>query len=169
MSWCGLCYGDMLGKDGFSHSSCTTRLFHVRHQKVDVLVLLCVFGWNQSAPALLLHASTLLFLAQSECTSAESGQLFHQYCRPLVATAEVLERCKVQRGSVWSGLGDPSHVSLLMLSQGEADTQPTGVTVPPPKPLSHRENGADTRDLLVSFSPAYPLCLWFADLFCNVL
>lgn len=104
-----------------------------------------------------------------KAASVESGQLFHQYCRPLVATAEVLERCKVQRGSVWSGLGDPSHVSLLMLSRGEADTQPTGVTVPLPKPLSHRENGAETRDLLVSLSPAYPLFPWFADLFRDIL
>lgn len=78
-----------------------------------------------------------------KCTSVETGQLFHQYCRPLVVTAEVLERCKVQRGRVWWRLGDPSHVSLLMLSHGEVDTQPTGVTVPPPKPLSHHENGAE--------------------------
>lgn len=72
------------------------------------------------------------FLSQSASTSVQTGQLFHQSCRPLVATAEVPERCKVQRSSVWRRLGDPSHVSLLMLSQGEVVTRPTGVTVPPP-------------------------------------
>lgn len=84
------------------------------------------------------------FLSQSASTSVQTAQLFHQSCRPLVATAEVPERCKVQRSSVWRRLGDPSHVSLLMLSQGEVVTRPTGVTVPPPNWLSHGENGAET-------------------------
>lgn len=80
-----------------------------------------------------------------------------------MATAEVLERCKVQRGSVWCRLGDPSHVSLLMLSRGEVDTQPTGVTVPWPNSLSHREYGAETQ---IRFSPVLlhfcGLLLYFA-------
>lgn len=74
-------------------------------------------------------------------------------------TAEVLERCKVQRGRVWSGLGDPAHVSLLMLSRGEVDTRPTGVTVPPPKASESPWKWGRDLDLLGSFSPAFPLFL----------
>lgn len=123
----------------------------------------CMFDWNQPASAQLLHVSMLL-LAQSECTSVETGQLFHQSFRPSVATAEVLARCKVQRGSVSRRLGDPSHVLLLMLSRGEVDTQPTGVTLPPPNQLSQYENGAETWICLVFFPPFHQRILCFCGL-----
>lgn len=112
----------------------------------------------ETSPQQLLCFTHQRCLARSECTSVGTGQLFHQYCRPLVVTAEVLERCKVQRGSVWCRLGDPSHVSLLMLSRGEVDTQPTGVTVPRPNSLSHREYGAETQ---ICWSPFHQLYFIF--------
>lgn len=136
-------------------------IFILKH--VDICIssfFLCMFSWNQPASALLLHAPTL-FLAQGECTSVETGQLFHQYFRALVVTAEVLERCKVQRGSVWRRLGDPSHVLLLMLSRGEVDTQPTGVTVPLPNWLSQYETGAE---MWVCWSPHHQLILCLSGL-----
>lgn len=41
-----------------------------------------------------------------QCSSVKTGQLFDRDFRPLVATAEVVERCKVQQGSVrWCGAG----------------------------------------------------------------
>lgn len=123
-------------------------------------------------PFISIHQYTPV-LSQSASTSVQTAQLFHQSCRPLVATAEVPERCKVQRGSVWRGLGDPSHVSLLMLSQGEVDTRPTGVTVPPPNWLSHHENGAEPWILWSAFhqlSFVSAVC-WFLVIyfliFCN--
>ena len=57
---------------------------------------------------------TLWFLAQSECTRAWNRPTVPPALRrPFgVATAEVPERCKEQRGSACRGLGDPSHASF---------------------------------------------------------
>lgn len=62
---------------------------------------------------------------------------------------------------VWRGLGDPFHVSFLMLSRGEADTQPTVDTTPRP---NHRENRAETFG--VPF-PSLSFSFSVADLFCT--
>lgn len=125
---------------------------------------LCMFNLNQSAPALLPHASTLLFLAQNECTSVETGQLFHQCCRPSVVTAEVLERCKVQRGSVRCGPGwSLPRLFTHAAPEKEADTQPTGVTVPPPEPLSRHEDGAEIWIFALLFNGCFcGLLIYFA-------
>lgn len=134
-------------------------LCNTGHEKVDFYLNPCgcippslrVFGWNRSAPALLLSRVDIVVPGtkwmyhsreQANCSTSSAGLWWR--------LPEVPERCKVQRGSVWSGLGDPSHVPLLMLSRGEADTQPTGVTAPPPKATeSPRKWGRDL-DLLDS-------------------
>ena len=110
------------------------------------------YGFTTVFPLICAHQFFFFHIVvhpQNPSTSVDPGQLFKKPHRPSVATAEVMERRKVQRGSVWRGLGDPSHVSLLMLSRGEADTRPTGVTASPPNPLSHCENGAETLSLLL--------------------
>ena len=100
-------------------------LTHVGH----VPSFLCVFE-------LFYCVSTLLFLATKWMCRCRERPTVPPVLRAFGGwLLEVPERCKVQRGRVWSGLGDPAHVSLLMLSRGEVDTRPTGVTVPPPKSL----------------------------------
>lgn len=115
------------------------------------------------------HAPTLSFLAQNECPSVEAGQLFHQDCGPSVVTAEVLERCKVQRGSVRCSLGDPSHVCLLMLPWKRRQTPSQLVSLFPGQTRSVAMKMGQIWIFALLCEAFKPLFLWVTYLFCCIL
>lgn len=95
------------------------------------------------------HKVNVPVLRPANCSTSTAGLWWR-----LLKSRRGVKCSKAVCGAGW--VIPPTH-ALLMLSRGEADTQPTGVTVPPPKPLSHHENGAETFGLLFT-SLSFVVC-----------